>query len=224
MDDLSQIEAVAGALIRSISSGERRRLLRAIARDIQKSQSARIARQVAPDGSAFAARKEKKQPTPGNHSVKFLYPKGAAAPRLVLMKSWVHEGPLLTGFDIEAGLIRSFFWDKVDRWLPVEADEQNKGGGKLRKRGSIRQKAMFKKLRNGRNLRADATDIEAWIGFSGRAAEIARVHQDGLSDRPAAKARPVRYARRELLGVTAAERNAVLDKLLLHLSDAVPRG
>ncbi|SDA21565.1 phage virion morphogenesis protein [Sphingomonas sp. NFR15] len=223
MDDLTHIESLAGALIRSLASGERRKLLRQIARGIRASQSARIARQQAPDGEAFAARRPKKDPRPGNHTAKFLYPKGAAEPRLVLMKSWVHDGPLLTGFDIEVGGIRSFFWDKIDRWVPVTPEEQNKGAGKFRRQGRIRQKAMFRKLRNGRNLRADATDREAWIGFTGRAAEIARVHQDGLSDRPAAKAKPVRYARRVLLGLTVAERSTVLDQLLIQLSSSLAR-
>ncbi len=217
MDDLTEIESIAGALLRRISAPERRKLLRLIARDIQKSQAARIARQQAPGGEAYLARKERKPPRPGNYAVKFLYPRGAANPRLVLMKSWVHEGNLLTGFDIEVGAIRSFHWDKVDRWLPVTAEEQNKNAGKFRRKGHIRRKAMFRKLRGARNLRADATDREAWIGFSGRVAEIARVHQDGLSDRPAPKARAVRYAKRELLGVTDAERNAVLDRLIAHV-------
>lgn len=220
MDDLSALEGIAGALLRSLASGERRKLLRRIARDIQKSQSARIGRQQAPDGESFAARRPKRDPRPGNHTAKFLYPKGAAAPRLILMKSWVHQGPLLTGFDIEAGGIRSFFWDKIDRWVPVEPGEQNSGAGKFRRQGRIRNQAMFRKLRNGRNLRSDATDQEAWIGFTGRAAEIARVSQEGLSDRPAAKAKPVRYARRVLLGLTAAERGAVLDLLLKHVAEA----
>lgn len=217
-EDFREIEEIAGALLRKLATGERRKLLRQVAREIQKSQSARIARQQDPDGSRYAVRKEKKPSAPGNHTVKFLYPRGSPAPRLVLMKSWVHEGGLLTGFDIEAGGIRSFFWDKVDRWLPVTPDEQNKSAGKFRRKGRIRQVAMFRKLRSGRNLRADATDQEAWIGFTGRAAEIARVHQDGLQDRPAAKAKPVRYAKRRLLGITDAERSRVLDMLLAHVA------
>lgn len=218
MSDLAEVEALAGALLRKLSSAERRRILRAMARDLQRSQSARIARQQNPDGTAYQPRKQKKPPAPGNYAVKFLYPKGAAEPRLVLMKSWVHEGNLLTGYDVEAGGIRSFFWDKVDRWLSVDPADQNKGAGKFRRKGSIRRAAMFRKLRNGRNLRAGATDREAWVGFSGRAAEIARVHQEGLQDKPAAKARPVRYARRELLGPTPGESAHLLDVLLQHLA------
>lgn len=213
-DDFGEIEQLAGALLRKLTSGDRRKLLRRVAREVQHGQSARIARQQDPDGQRFAARKVKKPPSVGAYAVKFLYPRGAPDPRLVLMKSWVREGPLLTGFDIEAGGIRSFYWDKVDRWLPLDPAEQNKSSGKFRRKGRIRQVAMFRKLRTARNLRSDATDQEAWVGFTGRAAEIARVHQDGLQERPAAKARPVRYAKRTLLGLTDAERSRALDTLL----------
>jgi Phage virion morphogenesis family len=217
-EDLAELERIAGALLRATAPPERRRILRAMAKDLQRSQSARIGRQQNPDGSAYAPRKTKPTPRPGNYAVKFLYPKGAAAARLVLMKSWAHEGNLLTGFDVEAGGVRSFFWDKVDKWLPLEPEEQNKGAGKYRRKGGIRRSAMFRKLRNGRNLRAGATDREAWIGFAGRASEIASVSQEGRMDRPSAKAKPVRYARRALLGVTEAEQSEMLDLVLQHLT------
>lgn len=223
MDDLAEIEKIAGALLRSVSASERRSLLRRIARDLQKSQSARIARQVDPDGTPYPKRKAKKEAKPGNYAVRFLYPKGDPNPREVLMKSWVRDGPLMTGYDVRAGGIRSFFWDKVDRWIPVEAPDQNKGAGKLRRKGGIRRAAMFRKLRSGRNLQAGATDTEMWVGFSGRASQIARIHQEGLQDKPALKAKPVRYARRTLLGVTDAERGRMLDLLLEHVAgSAVP--
>jgi len=216
-DDLAEVERIAGALLRQIGPSERRRILRAMARDLQKSQSARIGRQQSPDGAAYTPRRQKKPPRPGNYAVKFLYPRGAPEPRLVLMKSWVHEGNLLTGFDVEAGGIRSFFWDKVDRWLPLEPGEQNKGAGKFRRAGSIRRQAMFRKLRSGRNLRAGATDRQMWVGFSGRVSQIASVHQDGGMDRPAASAKPMRYPQRQLLGDTAADRDRMLDMLLAHI-------
>ncbi|HET9510002.1 MAG TPA: phage virion morphogenesis protein [Sphingomonas sp.] len=217
-DDFAEIQTLAGALLRQLGTGERRALLRRMARGVQKSQSDRIGRQRDPNGAPFAARRPKPELKRGTHAVKFLYPKGAAEPRLVLMKSWVHDGQLMTGFDIEAGAIRSFFYDKVDRYLPVDASEQNAGAGKLRRKGTLRQKAMFRKLRNGRNLKAGATDLEAWIGFTGRAAEIARVHQDGLRDKPSLKGRAVRYARRRLLGLTSAEQSQALDMLLAHVA------
>lgn len=213
-NDFGEIEAMAGALLRQLDAPARRSLLRRMAREIRASQSARIARQQAPDGTPYAPRRPRRDPKPGNHAVRFLYPKGDANPRLVFMKSWVRQGALFTGFDVEAGAIRSFFWDKVDRWLPIEAGEDNAGAGKYRRKGRIRQQAMFRKLRGRRFLRSDASDHEAWIGFTGRAAAVARIHQDGGSDRPTAKAKPVRYARRELIGLTPAERSRALDLLL----------
>lgn len=221
MNDFGEIQALAGALLRQLGPGDRRSLLRKMARGIQKSQSDRIGRQKDPEGGAFAARRKRPELKPGTYAVKFLYPKGDPNPRAVFIKSWVHDGPMMTGFDIEAGGIRSFFYDKVAKYLPVEASEQNAGAGKLRRKGTIRQKAMFRKLRNGRNLRAGATDLEAWIGFSGRAAEIARVHQEGLREKPSRKGRAVRYAERGLLGLTQAEQSRALDMLLDHVAGPV---
>ena len=118
MNGFGEIQALAGALLKQLSSGDRRSLLRKMARGVQKSQSDRIARQKDPDG-AFAARRQRPELKPGNYAVKFLYPKGSPNPRAVFMKSWAHDGPLMTGFDTEAGGIRSFFYDKVAKYLPV---------------------------------------------------------------------------------------------------------
>ncbi len=144
IDDLAQIEQLAGALLRRVDAGERRKILRVMARTLQRSQSARIARQQDPDGQPYAARKA--QPT-----------------------------------------------------------------GRLRRKGTIKRKAMFRKLRNASNLQAGSTDTEAWVGFSGRAALISRVHQEGLEDAPSKGRKKVRYARRVLLGDTEAERQELLD-------------
>lgn len=219
-DDLAEVEQLAGALLRSLAPAQRRSILRGMARSIQASQRARIAAQRNPDGSGYAPRKVKREPQRGGYAVRFLYPKGAAEPRVVFMKSWVREGDLMTGFDVEAGAIRSFRWDQVAEWLPVEGADRNASAGRLRRNGHIRRKAMFRKLANGRNLRAGATDQEAWVGFSGRASVVARIHQRGLVDRPGPRARAVRYAQRELLGVTAAERTELLDMLLAHIGAA----
>jgi len=213
---LERIEELCGAMLRGLSAGERRGLLRNVARTIAASQRDRIARQLAPDGSSFAPRREKQAAAPGAYPLRFLYPKGATEPRLVTMASWVRQGPLITGFDQEAGAIRSFFWDKVAKWLPTSDLAGSKG--RLRRRGSIRQRAMFRKLRGGRFLRSGATENEAWIGFSGRAAEIARVHQEGRSDRPSPRARAVRYAKRELIGLSEIEREVLITALLDHVT------
>lgn len=86
--------------------------------------------------------------------------------------------------------------------------------GKHRRKGRIRQKAMFRKLRLAKFLKAGATSDEAWVGFAGRAAAIARIHQEGLEDSPRPGARRVRYARRVLLGLTDEEQGRLLDLVL----------
>jgi len=99
------------------------------------------------------------------------------------------------------------------RIKPVPSEQS-----RLRRRGSIRRTAMFKKLRLSRNLKAGASDAEAWVGFVGRAARIARVHQEGGVDRPSSRQKPVRYAKRVLIGPTAAEEVRLLDMLLAQVN------
>lgn len=109
------------------------------------------------------------------------------------------------------------------------AAQQNPDGSKFAPRkpqakglraraGEIRRGAMFTKIRQARFLtvKADASQIS--IGFFGRVSRIARVHQEGLSDRPSRTAQPVRYERRELLGFTDRDREMIRDALLKHLS------
>ncbi|MDH7641143.1 phage virion morphogenesis protein [Sphingomonas oryzagri] len=217
-DELAQIEKLANAMLARVSAGQRRTLLRKIARTVQGSQRERIRSQRDPEGAPYVPRRPKAPPRPGNHALRFLYPKGAAEPRLVFMKSWVHQGALVTGFDIEANAIRSFFWDRIAKYLPVPAEDDNVEAGRLRRKGVIRKKAMFRKISSARYLRAGIEGDEAWVGFSGLASDIARVHQDGLKDKPAPKAKAVLYPRRPLLGLTAADREAVLNMLLEHVS------
>ena len=83
-----------------------------------------------------------------------------------------------------------------------------------RRKGQLREKVMFRRLRLAKFLKAGADPGEAWVGFAGRAAAIARVHQDGLEDSPTRGAKKVRYARRVLLGLTDAEQERILDSLL----------
>lgn len=217
--DLAELEAFVGGMLKSLEPRARRRLFRKVATTMRRSNQQRIAAQRNPDGSSFAARKPPTEPVPGNYAVKFLYPSGGSGPpRLVMMRSWVKQGPIFTGFDVEAGGIRSFEYDKVVKWLRVDAAEENKGAGKFRQRKTIRQRAMFRKIRRSGILHTGQNDHEAWIGFGGRVAQVARVHQFGLRDRPARHAREVRYERRELLGKTAQEREVLLDTVIEHLS------
>ncbi|QZA52569.1 phage virion morphogenesis protein [Pseudomonas sp. 2hn] len=88
------------------------------------------------------------------------------------------------------------------------------------KNGRVRRKVkMFQKLRTVAYLRAGGDAAVATIGFTGRIARIARIHQEGLRDRAAVAAPFVLYERRELLGFTAAETENLKDILLSHLTN-----
>lgn len=89
---------------------------------------------------------------------------------------------------------------------------------RLAKKGSIRRRAMFAKLRTAKYLRTSASAEDLTVGFIGRAARIARVHQDGLNDRVAPNGVTVRYASRVLLGFTDTDVNTIADSLLKHLA------
>jgi hypothetical protein len=208
-DDLAEIERLAGALLRNLSAGQRRKLLRKMARDLAASQRQRIAAQHQPDGSAFAPRKQKAQPVTGRGAACFLYPAGGSGPpRRVIMKSFTWgTGRSMTGFDIEAGGIRTFEFAKVVQWLPVPPEYRNRTSGRLRRRGSLRRKAMFRKLASARYLKAQADDQGFWVGFSGKVSQIASIHQNGLRDKPSLRTRAIEYPRRELLGTTPPTAN-----------------
>lgn len=217
-DGFDQIEQLTATLLRKVGAPERRRILREVSREIRASRAAQIRAQREPDGSAFVPRRPRKAAVVGGYAVKFLYPQGAAEPRLVFMKSWVRQGALMTGYDSEAGAVRSFFWDQVAEWLPVEAADRNKPGSKYRRQGRVRAAPMFRKLAKPGVLLSSNTADEAWIGWIGPAARVARIHQEGRADRPSLKAKPVRYARRVLLDLTTAERGHLVDRVLEHLA------
>lgn len=89
-----------------------------------------------------------------------------------------------------------------------------------RKRGQLRRKqaAMFSKLRTARWLKTAVTAEGPEVGFYGRVARLARVHQEGLSDRVAPNGPSVTYAQRVLLGFTPEDRDMIRDLLLQHLA------
>jgi len=88
------------------------------------------------------------------------------------------------------------------------------------RKGRIKQRkgAMFRKLRQAKHLRTRASAQEASIGFAGRVARIARVHQYGQRDRVSPGGPQVRYAQRELLGLTPALHTRIRALLVDHLT------
>lgn len=93
---------------------------------------------------------------------------------------------------------------------------------KEERRGSIRRKAagpMFRRLRTPKFLRMKNDGEGAEIGFTGTAGRIARVHQEGGTDRVSRRtgAPLANYATRELLGLSEADRGRIMDLILEHV-------
>ena len=78
------------------------------------------------------------------------------------------------------------------------AYEKRKPRGLRGKQGRIKKK-MFMKLKMTRYLKAQGSKQAVTVGFTGRVARIARVHQYGLKDRAERGSPDVRYACRKLL-------------------------
>ncbi|MEX5545244.1 phage virion morphogenesis protein [Pseudomonas pergaminensis] len=86
------------------------------------------------------------------------------------------------------------------------------------KQGRVKRKlAMFKKLRTASYLKVRGDSNAVSVGFTGRIARIARVHQYGLKDRAERNAPDVQYDQREVLGLTDADLDLIRDELLRYL-------
>lgn len=81
---------------------------------------------------------------------------------------------------------------------------------------------MFKKIATPSHLRLRHTENGLTLGYSGRDAAIARVHQFGLksrvSDNPEIK---VQYAQRELLGFADEDIQMIEDYVIKALGDGL---
>jgi phage virion morphogenesis protein len=147
-DDLSAVEDWAAAFLQRLAPSERRTLAGQIARELRRSQAARIAAQQNPDGSAFKARKPQKN-------------------------------------------LRD-------------------------KQGAIKRGPMFAKLRLAKRLKIiEASAQEVGIGFTGRDARIAGIHQRGESDKLGN--RTIAYPERRLLGFTDDDSSRLMDTVLAFL-------
>lgn len=86
------------------------------------------------------------------------------------------------------------------------------------KQNRVKRKAqMFQKLRTASHMKVKGDANAVAVGFTGRVARIARVHQYGLKDRAKPGAPDVSYKQRALLGLTESDINIIHDELLRHL-------
>ncbi|MFN4366513.1 MAG: phage virion morphogenesis protein [Acinetobacter sp.] len=85
------------------------------------------------------------------------------------------------------------------------------------KKNKIKNK-MFNVIKNAKYMRMEKTAQGMAIGFAGRIAFIARVHQFGLVDKVDRDGPSVKYDSRELLGFTEAEIQMIESDVLEYIA------
>lgn len=85
------------------------------------------------------------------------------------------------------------------------------------KKNKIKNK-MFNVIKNAKYMRVQRTPQGVAVGFTGRIAFIARVHQFGLKDKVDRDGPTVKYDSRELLGFTEEEIKMIENDILDYLS------
>lgn len=193
-----QLDQVFADILGGMSPAGRIRTAREVGRMLRQSQSRRIARQENPDGSKFEKRRRKVLRSQAG--IGFIW--NGETRRL---KNWRatkgSRGRMLTGFDEDRGAVRSFYREDIERYLEINFTQTRKD--------TTKTDPMFRRLRTARFLKARADAGGATVGYTGVAARIARTHQYGLRDRVNKSGAVATYPRRELLGITKADRMAI---------------
>jgi len=213
--DIDQLAQWAEPILRSMEMKERKELMRSISRKLRKSTQDRMKRQENPDGSKWILRKSVRKGGRRVHkSVEFMYDKGLGPERRRL-QSWYSTPAMMTGYDPDAGGLRSFRKDRVLQYIDINTTSTNK---RLREKGKIRKKAMFSKLRTAKYLKTGASGDAATISFRGDVSALARVHQYGLRSKVSGDGPEHDYPERELMGITTEDLEMITNEIFQHVS------
>jgi phage virion morphogenesis protein len=87
-----------------------------------------------------------------------------------------------------------------------------------KRKGAVRRRAMFSKIRQAKHLRIFTSPASAEVGFIGNVARIADAHQKGLRDRVDRNGPYYKYPKRELVGFTESDIRLIQDLLITHLT------
>lgn len=217
MDSLQPLDLQLGELLAGTSRQRISQLSTQIGRDMRKRQRQRITAQQNPDGSAYKPRSALRYKP--KSAIRFIYRKPNGSERVALLRSYRSTKSSFTGYDIQAGGIRTFRKERIVKYLPINGAAQP-----LRDKKDRIKNKMFNKIKNAEYLKirqAQGQGQGVEVGFfSSRIARIARVHQYGLRDRPRKGVREVQYPRRELVGFSKDDEAFILDSVVKFLQSA----
>lgn len=198
-----QLDEAFSAILSGMSLSGRQRTARSIGTTLRRSQSQRIGRQTAPDGTPHPKRSRRVLRLQAG--IGFIWQGEKRR-----LRNWRatrgSRGRMLTGFDEDRGAVRSFYTEDIERYLNISFNE--------RRQNITKPDPMFRRLRTARFLKTRATADGVEVGYSGVAARIARVHQFGLRDKVNSSGAMATYPRRELLGLSKADRMAIARQVI----------
>ncbi|WP_272677055.1 phage virion morphogenesis protein [Providencia sp. PROV160] len=201
-DTLRQLDSELTHLLNRMSQGQRRQLAKEITRDLRRSQIKRISQQKNPDGSPYTKRKANFITV--QREIQFVWHGQKRT-----LRNWRGNSKTITGQDANKKVQRSFRKSDIQRYISIKKD-------KISTARKTKQTRMFKKLATARFLRAYNSAKEAVIYFLPSAANIAGVHQFGLTERIGnAK---ITYPSRQLLGLTPQEIRHIESQIIDFLS------
>lgn len=188
------LEAIFSGMTSRLTPAGRRKLARMIATGLRERQAKRIAQQKNPDGSCYTPKKKREIRTYVGR-LRFSW-KGEVRE----INNWHntkgrHGEDMVTGYDASREDFRSFRRDDIRHYLAIELN-------KTAIRRSLKKGEMFRRIRTYKYLRTEYNSREALVGFTGRAAAIARIHQFGMID-DLDEHFHGRYPERELLGLSS---------------------
>lgn len=76
---------------------------------------------------------------------------------------------------------------------------------------------MFTKIRTTKYLKLQVDIDQLSVGFVGKVARVARVHQEGLKDKVTKRGPEYSYPLRPLFGLDAGDRKMIREFLLHHI-------
>ncbi|MEQ5703401.1 phage virion morphogenesis protein [Providencia rettgeri] len=201
-DTLRQLDSELTHLLTRMSQGQRRQLAKEITRDLRRSQIKRISQQKNPDGSPYTKRKANFITV--QREIQFMWHGQKRT-----LRNWRGNSKTITGQDANKKAQRSFRKSDIQRYISIKKD-------KISTARKTKQTRMFKKLATARFLRAYNSDKEAVIYFLPSAANIAGVHQFGLTERIGNT--KITYPSRQLLGLTPQEIRHIESQIIDFLS------
>ncbi|MCL0006018.1 phage virion morphogenesis protein [Providencia rettgeri] len=201
-DTLRQLDSELTHLLNRMSQGQRRQLAKEITRDLRRTQIKRISQQKNPDGSPYTKRKANFITV--QREIQFMWHGQKRT-----LRNWRGNSKTITGQDANKKAQRSFRKSDIQCYISIKKE-------KISTARKTKQTRMFKKLATARFLRAYNSDKEAAIYFLPSAANIAGVHQFGLTERIGNT--KITYPSRQLLGLTPQEIRHIESQIIDFLS------